>query len=225
VVASVFVLFLLLLSVEVNGDVRRCSGTNAVVDAQVDADFETTCAMARRTTDFMRRYGFDVSHELRIIVVDALTTHDALPVFGTFDDRSGDVTVLSFSASQKATKGRSIFGLEMNDALHQSFIAHEIAHAVAQKNFRISRPSITAHEYIAYTVQLATFPPPVRKQILEVIKVGAFENEHQIDETYLFLNPEYFAVKAYLHLMKAENGARFYKRVLSGTLSRNGDSQ
>lgn len=196
---------------------------NAVVDAESDADFQTTCIASRDVADFMRRHGFYVSNELKITVTESISDYHQLPVFGQFNTQDSNIVVLSLAACKKVTTGKRIFGQLMNEVLHQSFIAHEVAHAVADQNFRISRPSLAAHEYIAYSVQLATMPAPMRGRILKSIKLDAFEKDKEINETYLNLNPEYFGVKSYLHFMKAENGTKFYRKLLSTRLGSNGD--
>jgi len=208
-------LLLLALTLTAAAESRHCPQIDAIVDAADGTDFEMVCRVARKTADFMDAHGFEVDQQLNITICERIPTHSRPPEFGHFDTRGDSIVVLSYPACMKATEGRLIFGQKMNLALHYSFIAHEIAHAIANRNFRSGRPSVAAHEYIAYSVQLATMPKHLRQGILDRVLVGAFCREEEISELYLNLNPEYFAVKSYLHFVKPENGARFYRRLLS----------
>lgn len=217
------VFIVLSISPVVLGSPIPCPNTNAIVDAVDVEDFAMACEVVADTAQFMQSHGFDVSDQLNVAVVDEITTLHPYPVFGQYDSHLKAIEILSYAACTKLSGERQIFGQRITEELHRSFIAHEVAHAYAHRSFRFNTPSVVAHEYIAYSVQLATMAAELRKTILKSINVGAFENKKEIGETYLSLNPDYFAVKSYLHMMKAENGKWFYQRLLNGEFRPNGN--
>jgi hypothetical protein len=76
--------------------------------------------------------------------------------------------------------------------------------------------TIAAEEYIAYTTQLSLLPDEIRLKILTQITNEGFGHENEITSLFHQLNPRVFAVKAYRHFLRPENGKRFYKKLVSG---------
>lgn len=220
VVLTVFVA--LSFSPAVTGNPFLCPNANAIIDAVAEEDFTMACEVVADTAQFMQSHGFDVSQQLRVAVVDEITTLHPYPVYGQFDSHLKTIEILSYAACRMLPTPRRLFGQQVTEELHRSFIAHEVAHAYAHRSFSFNTPSVVAHEYIAYSVQLATMDARLRETILKSINVGAFENEKEISETYLGLNPDYFAVKSYLHMINAENRKVFYQRLLNGEFRPNG---
>ncbi|MDK8464479.1 DUF6639 family protein [Marinobacter sp. SS13-12] len=160
---------------------------------------ELACQAVGKTLTFMRRQGFRVDTEFTIDLVDRPLSLHGTEVKGTYDSRSFQIEVPSFPQAQMMAQRRPPFRMSMSHTMWQSFVAHEVAHAVAQANFQVSKPSLEAHEYIAYVVQLATLPEAIRQQLLAAFDNPAFQHERQISRVFLQLSPEIFAVKAYLH--------------------------
>ena len=101
----------------------------------------------------------------------------------------------------------------MDPDLHRSIVAHEVAHAIASQNLPEKQAFVT-QEYIAYVTQLATMPPDVREKVLANFPNNSFDTDEQINMTIFMMAPEVFAVKAYRHFLKPENGAAFFQRLL-----------
>ena len=78
---------------------------------------------------------------------------------------------------------------------------------------------IVEHEYIAYIVQFSMMNKKLRSEILSSIDIHAFQNEGEIGETYLALNPDYFAVKAYRHFMATPDKRGLLKKILHTGIS------
>lgn len=197
--------------------VHACAEADATVVARRAADAAVACVAAEQAVRFMSAHGFTTDFHIEICVVeDSSELDDGPPAFGCFDARSARVKVLSLTGCQALLGGKPMFRLPLNDELYRSVIVHEVAHAIAARNFPIRHPSHVAHEYIAYTVQLATMSEALRRRILERIDNEAFGADGEISELFLALGPEIFAVKAYRHFLRPGHGAAFYRRVLSG---------
>ncbi len=107
--------------------------------------------------------------------------------------------------------------------LHNSFIVHEIVHAIAGVHFEVKSHSIAAEEYIPYTAQIALLNENLRKDLLAKITNEGFKNEHEITSLFHDLSPSAFAVKAYRHFLRNENGSDFYQKILTGKCMLNGE--
>lgn len=182
-------------------------------------DGELACQAIGATLEFMRGQGFRVDARFTIDLVEHSLSLHGTDVTGTYDSRSFHIEVPSFSQAQLMAQRHPPFRMSMNHALWQSFVAHEVAHAVAQANFRVTKPSLEAHEYIASVVQLATLPEALQQQLLASFDNPAFQHEREINRIFLQLNPEVFAVKAYRHFVAQPDPQAFFQRLLNRRLS------
>jgi hypothetical protein len=198
---------------------HTCEGTQISVLAQHDSDATLACEAARRAIAFFADQGFHADIAATILVEEEPSSPTDWSLLGSFDARRGEIRVLSLHKAMESAPREPPFGEPMHAQLHASFIAHELRHALAKANFTIARPSVLAHEYVAYTVRLATMPDTLRQDILSRYQLEGFQHEREIGETYYLVNPHAFAVKAYPHFRRPENGSAFLSRVFNGLLS------
>lgn len=182
-------------------------------------DGELACQAVGKALAFMRGQGFRVDARFTIELVDRPLSLHGTEVTGTYDSRSFHIEVPSFSQAQRMAQRHPPFRMRMCHEMWQSFVAHEVAHAVAQANFRVAKPSLEAHEYIAYVVELATLPVALRQQLLALFGNPAFQNEREINRIFLQLDPEVFAVKAYGHFIAHPDPQAFFQRLLNSRFS------
>jgi hypothetical protein len=216
--AYLCLLILLLCNALFAAEARPCPHSDTLVTS---ADTETRrriCETVQRTEQLMQNYGMDRSFRLQIRTVDSFDGHQPNDIFGRFDSVGYRIEILTLPACMETAKERLPFGLAMSEALHQSFVAHEVAHAVTQWNSKIAKISTAAHEYIAYTFQIMSMSDALRSKILAHIDIEAFEHEDEINDVYYSLNPEYFALKSYRHFMQLKDKQGFIQRLLSGGL-------
>lgn len=123
--------------------------------------------------------------------------------------------MLAFSECMKL---RTWVELPLTRTLCKSLVTHEVAHAVAESNFSIPRPSMLAQEYFASVTMFATMPLKQREHILKQFPGRGFDTVDQMSTTFYLLNPAMFGAYAYRHFLKVSNGKVFLKRVLSGQI-------
>uniref|UniRef100_UPI00356952F4 DUF6639 family protein n=1 Tax=Marinobacter sp. TaxID=50741 RepID=UPI00356952F4 len=192
-----------------------CTVPGVTVNSDRAEDGELACKAAGKALAFMRHQGFEVNTRFTLDLVDrSLSLHGA-EVKGTYDSKRFRIEVPSFSQAQVMAQRHPPFGMNMCEEMWQSFVVHEVAHAVAQANFKVRKPSLEAHEYIAYVVQIATLPEPLRTRLLAKFDNLAFQHERQISRTFLQLEPEVFAVKAYRHFSAHPDPQAFFQRLLN----------
>jgi hypothetical protein len=108
------------------------------------------------------------------------------------------------------------FGVPVDRSMYHSLVTHEVAHAVASCNFKISKPTIHANEYIAYVAMFAMMNPVLRVRILDANPGVGFDSEWEINEIIYLFDPMRFGVDAYGHYLQRGNGDAFLLKVLSG---------
>jgi hypothetical protein len=199
-------------------ETSSCPGTTAVINATHQDDEEIACEAVHMTLKLLTRYELETPPRLDIEVVNRFQDIHASQRFGQFDPFAGKILVMSSRADRLASNGWKPFGLAITRPLYRSLIVHELAHAVADWNFKIAEPGILAHEYLAYVFQIASMPPTLQQIIFEQIDVPAFQHTSEINEIYYGLNPDYFGVKSYRHFLQTKDKIALIRRLLAGEL-------
>jgi hypothetical protein len=113
-------------------------------------------------------------------------------------------------------KFKTWFGIPIDRSLYRSLVSHEVAHLVADCNFKISKPSIQAKEYIAYVMQFSTMEPVLRERVLSQFPSEGFEGDWQMGTTIYLFDCMGFDVRAYRHFLKPDNGRDCLHAILTG---------
>ena len=199
-----------------------CAEAPAGVEDAVPRDAELVCEAARFAFRFLAGQGFSTDAYVAISVRDDAVqdpqSHGAR-AFGSFDRNRLHARVGSYRSCCEMSKEGGPFGREMDEAMYRSFLVHEIAHAIANVNFTVARPTRAAHEYIAYVTQFASLETAVRDEIVARSGLTGFDRADQIKDVYYLMSPESFAINAWLHYSRAESGASFLREVLDGALA------
>jgi hypothetical protein len=201
---------------------RRCAGTNTTVYAESAYDAYLACAGAADAVAFLSQQGFTVDTVMHLDVLDSVYLHTvdrpSFRILGQFDAERKRILVTSIDGQREMAKEKPIFGVAYDVALFRSVVAHEVAHAIADDNFRVEKPTRLAHEYIAYIVQLATMPPRLRQLVFDKHPARAFDSELEINPMIYGLNPDVFAIKSYGHFRRPEVGVAFLQTLLDRDL-------
>jgi Family of unknown function (DUF6639) len=142
---------------------------------------------------------------------------------GRYDARTKEIQILTFDAAFKASVAeRPAFGVPMTRDLWRSYVAHEMAHAVADAYFASGVSHLTAGEYIAGVLQLAVLPDGAREEVLENYrKLAGWESAGEISAQYYLMAPGAFAIKSYKHFtaLAPSEQRRFITRLTRERLS------
>ena len=195
----------LYLSLAQGSDLRsdRCVAGSVTVIAPSLADKTAACAGAERAIVFLGELGFPVERSIVIHVVDEIEMTHGASALGTFNPRTHLVHVLARTAFSLGSGDDAILGLPFDDELHASVFSHEVAHAVLFQHQREVPLSPAAHEYLAYSVQLATLPPAHRRRIVDRFDGAGFTDVAEASTIMLAFDPNHFALKSYLHFRDA----------------------
>ncbi len=182
---------------------HACAEGQAEVTASAEGDRHTACLGAAKAIRFLTALGLPVRQPLSIAVVDRLDWASDVGILGLYDPRTKQVRVRSAAALQLGSGEEGGFGVPLDADMRAGIAAHEVTHAILDQyaaEYPLDRAS---HEYLAYTVQLATLPPPTRARILAATDVSGFDTVTQASPLYLAIDPGRFAVNAYLHFRDA----------------------
>jgi hypothetical protein len=196
----------------------RCPCTNVLVYAEKQSDIDIVCKAATDTVSFMVEAGLDVQCTFDIHLTENI---EILPqqnlYLGVYKHQQREIHILSYECCEQLYKDDCCCSVGLSRELHTSIIVHEIAHALTVELLENEIGRIAAAEYIAYTTQFSLMPDKLREKILIEISNEGFINEAEITSLFHDLNPSVFAVKAYRHFIRPENGIRFYNKLISGT--------
>jgi hypothetical protein len=180
-------------------------------------DRALVCRGASKAMAFLNAHGFVLGAPIHIRLHDRPIGGRGLHI-GLFDARTGMVDLLTLEQAQRQCAEQPPFRTAMDAALYESFVVHEIAHAITARQTTTGPVSHIAHEYIAYSAQLSTMAAAKRAQILERYRVGAFTGTQDMSATYYALDPSAFGVKAYRHFAELQDPAVFLRQMASGAI-------
>lgn len=196
-----------------------CPAIVVDVGSGSDEDRVLVCEGVAKARSFFREHGVEVQRRIRVRL-HATAMGERSNHIGLYDARNAQVELLTFEQARRQTIDDSLFGMQTNEALYVSVVAHEMAHAIADQNFEVRPASLVAQEYIAYVAQLSTMEPALRAKVLQSYgHLAAFDGIEEMSSTYYGLNPSGFGVKAYRHYLSAPQRSQFINGLLSGVIA------
>ena len=189
---------------------HRCEIPNAQILGDDPQSATLACDGAKRATTFLRAQGLDVSADIRIRLIAQLANENAA---GHLVASSREALVLNYAEFLKLGEWLRV---PVNAEIYRALVAHEVAHVVAAHNFRIRRPRVEAHEYIAYVTAFATLDKAQRERVLDQFSGDGFDTEQQMNTTIYLCDPMRFGAEAYRHFVKKGRAADYFRLILSG---------
>lgn len=192
----------------------RCGGTSVSVHGADRAEVASACQGVVAAVKFLASLGLDTTAAAELRLVEALpAVQGGAAAYGCKVKSENRLYVLNLAECGKLPLAPD---LQVDAAVHRGLVAHEVAHHLAAANFRTPRPTVVAHEYIAYISMLATMDMEARERILRQFPGPGFESAREIGLTLYLMDPTRFGAYAYRHFLRPENGASFIEQVLSG---------
>lgn len=192
----------------------RCAGTNVSVRGVDRAEDESACQGVVAAVDFLESLGLDGSAPAEIRLVAVLPEiPPGARAYGCKVKADDRIYMLNLSECGKLPLAADV---PVDAAVHRGLIAHEVGHHFAAANFKVARPTIVAHEYIAYVTMFAALDPSARERLLARFPGEGFESAREIGLTVYLLDPNRFGAQAYRHFKRPGNGAAFVEQVLAG---------
>ncbi len=193
----------------------RCPMPNIVIDAADRLTAMSVCEGAGDAVRFLSGEGLDTSTDIEIHILDRLPAGIEFPAAGCYIH--AERCVYALTLDKFSEQARSI-GQSVDPLLYRSLITHEVAHAIAASNFSVPKPTIQAHEYVAYVTMFSTMSDSARQHMLDGLPGDGFETEQQMTATIYLLAPSWFGAQAYRHYLRPGNGRTFLRKVLDGSV-------
>ena len=187
-----------------------CNTSNVGVLGGDSQSASLACEGATRAVAFLKGFGLDVSYPIDVELVDQVANRAAA---GHLVASSKKALVLNYPAFQKFQKWLRV---PIDAEIYRVLVAHEVAHVVAAHNFQVAKPTVQAHEYIAYVTSFATMSLPQREIVLSQFSGDGFETEQQMNTTIYLCDPMRFGAEAYRHFVKQDKHADYLWSILSG---------
>jgi len=192
---------------------HACANSSISIEADEPVDHDDICNSAEDALVFFGRLDIELTHPLVIEIVLNLPDWMSETAVGCYHEEERKVFVLTLPAFEK----REVwFGVTVNRSMYRSLVIHEVAHAVASCNFKISEPTIHAEEYVAYVAMFAMMNPVLRARVLAENPGADFDSESEINEITYSFDPMRFGVAAYRHYLRKEHGDAYLLKALSG---------
>jgi hypothetical protein len=173
------------------------------------------CRAAEAGLAQLRRCGLGLDAPVRIEVAASLENpHPGC--LGRFDCATGVIQLLSPAAVQAELTATSVLASIDSDALYDSLVAHELAHAAFYQASALQTPSIAAQEYVAYAIQLGVLTKADRDRFLARAGEAAPEDLTELSPVILGLSPDGFAARVWLHFANPGNGCGFLAKLVDG---------
>lgn len=193
----------------------RCANGLISVDAPSRSSAGMVCQQAERARAFLAACGIDGRPPLTVKVMNDFEASSGLKKAGDYDPTSARVRLLAFASYARMAKPRLGTTPVLARVLHASVAAHEIAHGIFHDHVKDLDLPETAHEYVAYVVQLGTLPRDVQERLLAQSDVLPVNNLFIFSFFLLRADPERFAFNAWRHFNQPENGCAFLQKVIA----------
>jgi hypothetical protein len=194
----------------------QCPDPRVAVAAPSAASARIVCGQADKAHAFLAQCGITGRHALTVRIARELAAEPASSRAGHYDPATSSARLIPLSAYMRIARPRFGSTRAMARELHASIAAHEVAHGIFHEHAAALDLPETAHEYVAYVVQLSTLPLDVRKHILEQNEVPQVANLFTFSFFLLRADPELYALNAFRHFHQPENGCAFIHSVLAG---------
>jgi len=191
----------------------RCNDMDVEVRSPDHLDALIACEGARDAMVFLGSHGLEVTGNIVIELLTELPAVVSSSAAGCYIESERRVLILVYSEFRKF---ETWFEIPIDRSLYRSLVSHEVAHLVADYNFKVSKPTIQAKEYIAYITQFSTMEPVLRERVLSQFPCGAFEDDPQMRSTIYMFDCMSFGVRAYRHFLKQTNGSDYLHKILTG---------
>lgn len=192
-----------------------CLGGRVVIDGADEYEAELVCRGITAAAEMLGRCGYAPPVSVAVEFASRLVDVDGFARRGEYVSGTRLIRLQTLAAFMTANKP-SFAGVSISyGALYASIAAHEMTHAIFNEAASHRDLVPAAHEYVAYTIQVATLPSGVRDALLAKYSEPPAESLFVFSPFLLYADPERFAVAAWRHFTGAGNGCSMLDRIAS----------
>ena len=138
--------------------------------------------------------------------------HEACVAY--FNCEADSLALLAPSAITASGEIAAAFRRLPIDEYFRSVIVHEMTHALVHQSHS-DKFSRVAHEYLAYSMQIASLKQKDRSLVLDGLEPTELVDIANVDEIGLAFGPSQFALQSYQHFRRPEKGCTMIERIIA----------
>ncbi|WP_371054655.1 DUF6639 family protein [Rhodosalinus sp. K401] len=176
---------------------------------------EHICRVAEAGAEQLEACGLPIRAPLVILAVPEIA-HGDVSCLGAYDCDRLELRLVTPAALDAALAPDSVLRDIPREALFDSLVVHELAHAALAQQPCAAPPCLAEHEYVAYTMQMQALAPEHRAIVTGAARGLDRVTEERLNEFIAVAAPDTFAAWAWTHFSRPENGCGFVARLISG---------
>jgi len=203
------------LPVCVSADNALCPGTGITVKTDDLFLAELTCDAAEQALILFENCNIPpIKDPLHIEIVDSLDPG----CVGQYHCGAGTIEVLAPHIVKELHAPESPFAFLPDAAYFQSIVVHELTHAAIADLSCPFDACVVAQEYLAYTMQIMSLAPAHQAAYSADMELDRHISRDELSIAILFMAPQVFAQKAWVHLSQREDPCAFVGQIVDGTV-------
>lgn len=173
------------------------------------------CHVARAARDRLAACHLPQTAPIDIRIVTELPARHE-KCMGLYNCDTKVIEILDLAGLRARVAPSSAFARIPPDALQDSLVAHEMAHALIDQRLGSNSGPLVLNEYIAYAMQLDAMATPVRRALLATRDIKPPVPPDALNEMILLMAPDVFAIFAWHHFREAGHGCALIGQLLNG---------
>jgi hypothetical protein len=201
------------------GPAQPCAGIPVTVSAVSHTHVDAACDAARAASAFLSQCGLVLKRETTIRIVDEIAHPCGARTLGQFVPSDRRIEITSLSRCGQNLDADSPYRRLPVIEVWRSLIAHEVAHGILYDHPSASRLPASAHEYLAYAVQIGTMSAESRAAFLTAFADADSQSLASFTTFAHDVEPLRFGARAYRHFMAPNHGCALLERILRGEVA------
>ena len=197
---------------------ERCLGTPIDVTAASPDESRLACSAAYDAIQLLNRCGISMRRPLHVEIMTEVRHPFSGSIFGRLDTKRERALITQEANIRSLIEGTPYAKLPRRD-FYKSLIVHEVVHGIMHQNLKRPATSHSAYEYPAYALQIESLAPQVRDTFMQSFERAAIESIFMFNDPILFMDPYYFAARAYHHFKASSNGCAHLTALLEGEVT------
>ena len=171
---------------------------------------------AKHAVSLLGQCGLEAPPHIRVMIEKKPLNVCGVDAFGSFDAEAQSIRLVNKQTCKKMTSVNSAYAGLSFDEFFKSLTVHEMAHVIFRHRLNGRRVSHATHEYVAYAIQIASFPTAERAEFLKLFTREPPTDLSPFVDILHLMSPEHFGVLAYDHFSAPDNGCRILTGIVKG---------
>lgn len=162
---------------------------------------EHICRVAETGPEQLEACGLPIRAPLVILAVPEIA-HGDVSCLGAYDCDRLELRLVTPAALDAALAPDSVLRDIPREALFDSLVVHELAHAALAQQPCAAPPCLAEHEYVAYAMQMQALAPEHRAIVTDAARGLDRVTEERLNEFIAVAAPDTFAAWAWTHFSR-----------------------